>query len=249
MNTPTAMRRLSRELLQRVAAASVVLALLATLANAWISHRDETQRQREQVQAVVGAYGPSLAKAVWELDEASVQLQLDGLRSFPALLSAEVRGRGIAERYAKPGADAARAGETVRLALPAPDGEGVIAELVLRLDADWLAEQVWRASRLFAVAALVELLLLAALVYALVARSVSRPLERLHAHVRALDVARLGEPAPKPEGPPNELHALADGITGLQHQLQRLHLQLALQLVLQFDEVLRHMADGAGVVG
>ncbi|MCD0420674.1 response regulator [Rubrivivax sp. JA1024] len=241
---PPAMRRLSRELLLRVAAASVVLVLLATLANAWISHRDERGRQREQVQAVLGAYGPALAKAVWELDDASVQVQLQGLRSFPALLSAEVRGRGIDERYAKPGANPEHAGETLRHPLPAPDGQGTVAVLELRLDEDWLNGQVWQASRQFAAAALVEMLLLAALVYALVARSVSRPLERLHAHVRALDLSRLGEPAPRPPGPANELHALADGITGLQRALQH---QLALQ-TRQFDEVLRRMADGAGVV-
>ncbi|WP_148280253.1 hybrid sensor histidine kinase/response regulator [Rubrivivax gelatinosus] len=245
MNTSSApLRRLSRELLVRVAAASVVLALLATLANAWISHRDERARQREQVEAVLGAYVPSLAKSVWELDDASVQLQLDGLRSFPALLSAEVIGRGIDERYDKTGVVAAHGGEIIRHPLPAPDGLGVVAELVLQLDEDWLAGQVWRASRQFAFAALVELLLLAALVYALVARSVSRPLERLHAHVRALDAERLAEPAPRPPGPANELHALADGITGLQHALQA---QLQAQ-ARQFDEVLRQMADGAGVV-
>ncbi|MGC4078397.1 MAG: response regulator [Rubrivivax sp.] len=245
MNTsPAPLRRLSRELLVRVAAASVVLALLATLANAWISFRDERARQREQVEAVLGAYVPSLAKSVWELDEASVQLQLDGLRSFPALLSAEVIGRGIDERYDKTGASAAQGGELIRHPLPAPDGLGVVAELVLQLDEDWLAGQVWRSSRQFAFAALVELLLLAALVYALVARSVSRPLERLHAHVRALDAERLAEPAPRPPGPANELHALADGITGLQQALQA---QLQAQ-ARQFDEVLRQMADGAGVV-
>ncbi|MCK7499368.1 MAG: hypothetical protein MZW92_59705 [Comamonadaceae bacterium] len=57
----TTVQRLSRSLLLKVAAASVLLGLLATLANAWLSLRDQTERQQIQVRAVLDAYGPSLA--------------------------------------------------------------------------------------------------------------------------------------------------------------------------------------------
>ena len=236
-------RRLSRQLLLRLTAVSLVLGLLATGVAAGLSWRDQVGRQSNQVNAVLAAYGPSLANAVWELDEDSVRLQLDALRYFPALRSAEVVGSGIAANYRKPGEDA-DGDATIRHALLAPDGATPIAQLILRLDSDWLAGEVWRAIAGVAAASTLELLLLAALVWRIVARDVSRPLERLHAHVHRLDRSRLDRPAPRPPGPANELHALADGITRLQHQLQQ-QLQAEAR---QFNEALRQMADGAGVV-
>jgi two-component system, sensor histidine kinase and response regulator len=257
---------LSRMLLLRVLALGFVLALGATVLNGWLSFRSESARQQAQLQAVIAAYSPGLGKAVWDLDEEAVRAQLSGLSQFPALLSAEVIGPQMQQRYVKTGGRLAQGSLPSSYPLKSPDGLQVIADWRLRLDDDIVLQQVWQASRSFIWVVAAELLLQALLVYALVLRGVSRPLLALSAHVGRLGVQGLAQPAPAPaNGPRHELHALAQGITQLQQELQaQLAHRDATALKLaqqrdeldalyasqrrQLDDVLHRMADGAGVL-
>ncbi len=260
---------LSRQLLVRVAVFSLLLTLGASLLNAWLSWQAEQRRQQVQLQAVLAAYGPGLARAAWLRDDTALGLQLAGLHHFPAVLSAEVVGPQLRHAYAKAGANLGQDSEASSHPLVAPDGRQVAGYLLLRLDTELLTGQVWRDTAVFVAATAVELLLLAALLYTVVLRTVSQPLAELSRHVVGLTTGRfdrLDVPVPQPgHGPPHEVHALAQGIERLQDALRdqlahrdanaqalqqrrdQLNALIARQ-TRQLDEVLLHMADGAGVV-
>jgi len=257
---------LSRQLLQQVLLLGLLLAVSATALNAWLSWLRESARQEQQLQSLIASQGPGLAKAVWDFDEAALQLQLAGLAQFPVVLSAQVRGPQIHQRYLKPGALPAADGPARSVPLLAPNGREVIATWTLQLDPQAILQQVWRATRGFVWLVALELLLQALLVYGLIRRAVSRPLQALSRHVGQLSVLGLARPAPVPlNGPRNELHELAAGITRLQldlneqlahrdataRELQRQRDALdalSARQTRQLDEVLQRMADGAGVL-
>jgi two-component system sensor histidine kinase/response regulator len=261
---------LSRQLLWRVMGLGVLLAALSTLANGWVVYRDALARQQAQLRLVLTAYGPGLAKSVWELDEDAVRVQLSGLVNVPAVLSAEVLARDFTQGYAKPGAGAPPGegmGEAPgRYLLLAPNGRDEIATWQIRLDDATLRQQVWADVRGFVAVVGAELLLQALLIFWLMRRYVSLPVLSLASHVQALGVDQLARPAPLPRlQRHNELHELALGITQLQHALQaqlvhrdqtahelarqRDQLNALLdQQAQEFDGVLRSMADGAAVL-
>jgi len=257
---------LTRQLLRKMAAFSVGLTLLATVLNGALEWRSERQREQNQVSAVLAAYGAALGKAAWELDEDAVRVQLAGLVNFPALLSADVQSAQMRVVWNKPGAELSQQSESSAYPLRAPDGRDPIGTLTLRMDRQALLSQVWLASRSFVALVAVELLLQALLLFALVRRGISEPLQALSRHVASQGVHNLDQPAPQPrQRERNELHQLADGITRLQHEL---HAQLShreatsvelqsqrdqLNALLdrqarQLDDVLQIMADGAGVL-
>ncbi|WP_290868557.1 response regulator [Aquabacterium sp.] len=265
---------LSRHLLWRVVGFSLVFSLLGGFIAARISHGRETAQQQQELAAVVAAYRHGLAQAAWALDDEALAAQLDGLKHFPVVQSAEVEGSGLAQHYRK-GAAAPMAGVSqgllspggmVSVPLMSPDGRQVVAHWRITLDEGLLREQVMAQVRYFVLLMVPQLLLMAALVFWLVKRRVTEPVEALSAHVTGLGAGALGQPAPQPAlGPENELHRLARGITALQAALQGqlLHReQAAAELLSQrdrldsllarqqqlLDDVLYQMADGAGLL-
>jgi PAS domain S-box-containing protein len=257
---------LSREVMWRVMAVGVFLALVATLGNAWLIARSQQNAQSELVDAVVAAYSPGMAQAVWELDERGARVQLSGLANFPMILSAEVVGSSVHVSYHKPGVGGRVGTPLQAFPLLTPDGSEVIGQWRLSLDPAVLNKQLWDQLSGFALLVSVELLMQAVLVFWALRRWVTGPVRRLAEHVRHLDVNHLDKPAPDPT--PSralELRELAQGITKLQSELhsQLRHRdesarELARQRDLlnewldrqghQLDDVLATMADGAAVL-
>lgn len=257
---------LSRHLLWRVVGFSLLLSLGATLLAARVNHAQAVARQRAAVATVVAAYQLSLGKAAWELDEEAVRVQLDGLRYVPAVRAAEVSGASFQTRYGQPVPHELSSDEGVSVPLLSPDGAQVVATWRIQLDQATLRAEVMAQTLSFVALVVPQLLLMAGLVFWLVKRSVSVPVVALSAHVAGLTRGGLAVPAPEPTSrPANELHGLARGITRLQANLSaqlargeqvaeelsaqrdQLNMLLARQSQ-QFDEVLRQMADGAGML-
>jgi two-component system sensor histidine kinase/response regulator len=257
---------LSRHVLWRVVGFSLLLSLTATLLAARVNHVQASARWRAEVAAIVAAYRLSLGKAAWELDEEAVRVQLNGLRHVPAVLSAEVTGSNFQVRHGQALPDVMPADEGESVPLLSPDGAQVVATWRIRFDQAALRAEVLAQTLNFVALVVPQLLLMAGLVFWLIKRRVSLPVAALSAHVASLSRDRLAVPAPEPASrPDNELHGLARGITRLQVSLsaQLAHgEQVAEALSLQrdqlnallsrqsqhFDEVLRQMADGAGVL-
>ncbi len=258
---------LSRQLLARILLFSFGLSVIAAVFNGWVAYRTEHERQQEQLQAVLAAYQSTLAKAVWELDQSSQQLQLAGLRHFSAVLSSEVLAKdGKRVAYQKAGADLQQSTPSLTYALLGDDGKREIAQWQIRLDMQSLHLAVWRETLRFSLIVSCELITLAMLLFWLVRRSVSAPVQALSQHVQSLTIENLATPAPRPTTlKPNELYQLAAGVTRLQNDLQeqlahreaiaqeleshRDQLKVLVgQQELQLDAVLENMADGAGVL-
>ncbi|MBL0728995.1 hybrid sensor histidine kinase/response regulator [Piscinibacter sp. HJYY11] len=240
-------RTLSRQLLALVVGYTLLLALPLGLVNAWFAHRQEAARQQEQVDAIVALFGRQLGKAVWDFDEDAVHHVLSGLHHFPALQVVEVVAPDLTVVYNKAGTRPERAGPVQRHELRAPDGGLLIGELRMRLDPAALRAQVWKdAGRHIGVLGL-ELLAVAVLVFTLLRRHVTTPVLALSDHVDRMTPDRLDEPAPEPPTRrPNELHALARGVTRLQHELrEQLAARDAAARTLQESEArLQSITDG-----
>ncbi|MBK7003584.1 MAG: response regulator [Rhodoferax sp.] len=259
--------KLSRQLLTRVLLVCFVLASLAALYNGWSSYRTERVRQQDQLQAVLAAYRDTLSKALWELDQSSLELQLTGLKHYPAILFAAVTGKGgMQANYSKRDAVQPHTDAPLRYELRADEGKRLMGSLDIRLDEQALRAEVLGEALRGSLLVSMELALLALVIYWLVQRDISSPIRELSEHVGALSIKTLGQPAPRPTTlQPNELHRLAEGITRLQAELQQqlahreaiareleqhrdqLKAQAERQEV-QLDAVLENMADGAGVL-
>ena len=257
---------LSREVMWRVMAVGVFLSLVATLGNAWLIIRSQAHARDELLDAVVAAYSPGIAQAVWELDERGAKVQLSGLANFPMILSAEVVSSDVHVGYRKDGAPDQGGTPVQAFPLLTPDGREVIGQWRLSLDQTVLDKQLWDQLGGFVLLVTVELLMQAVLVFWALHRWVTLPVRRLADHVRKLDVSHLEEPAPEPTpSKAMELRELAHGITRLQtelhsqlrHRDESAH-ELARQRDLlnewldrqghQLDDVLATMADGAALL-
>ncbi|HEX2675861.1 MAG TPA: ATP-binding protein, partial [Polyangiales bacterium] len=237
---------LSRQLLALVTGSALVLSIPVAAVNFAISKRQVQAQQQEQVEVVLSLFGLQLRQAVWDFDDRAVHAILAGLAHFPALQSAEVIAPDLHASYTKPGTDGAQAGALQRYTLRSPDESMVIGQLNLRLDRALLEQQVWRRVYRLIFVIGVELLVLVALIFSLMRRSVTRPVLALSQHVQHMTPERLSEPAPLPaDGPPNELHELGHGVTRLQLALrEQLEQRDAIARTLQESESrLQLMAD------
>jgi two-component system sensor histidine kinase/response regulator len=257
---------LSRVLLWRVVGLSLLLTLCTTLLAAHFTRTQERARQRAQIDAVVAAHRDALAKAVWELDEPAVALHLSALKHFPALLASDLQGEGLHMAYQKPRSSMADAGDVLHVDLLAPDGHKSVATWALTYDARALSQEVWLQTARFLGLVMPQLLLMAWIVFVLVRRRVSEPVQLLTQHVRGLSLDSLNEALPEPDTfRSREVHQLGEGIGRLQHALaQQLDEREAVTRTLaaqkaqlnkllaaqtqQLDELLSFTADGAGVL-
>ena len=230
-------RTLSVRLLALVMQYTLLLSIPLGLLNFWITYRQESQRQQEEVESVVSLFGQELARAVWNFDDAAVHHVLEGLGRFPALQSVEVAAADMNAGYVKPGTRT-EAGDARQVRpLWSPDGRRLIGELRLRLDRAELDERVWARVAQVLIVLGAELLLLAGLIFWLLRSRVTLPVQALSAHVQQMTSQRLDQPAPLPatrHG--DELHGLALGVTRLQAELRE---QLA-----QRDRIARTLQQG-----
>lgn len=263
---PDRITPLSRVLLWRVIGFSLLLSIGAALLVAHVQKNHEAEQQRALLDAVVSVHRVALSRALWELDDQAVAAQLAALHRFPVVLSAEVQGGGLSQRYAREGVAARGSVQTVREPLHAPGGDEVIGIWHLTLDEAALQAEVWTQTRRFLMLVVPLLLLMGGLVFWLVRRRVGHPVSALSHHLGTLLSGNLATPAPEPRHrPATELHRLARGITGLQqalaqelahrdavaHELATQRDQLNTVLARQtqhLDGVLSHMADGAGLL-
>ncbi|WP_298008266.1 response regulator [uncultured Aquabacterium sp.] len=263
---PDRITPLSRVLLWRVIGFSLLLSIGAALLVAHLQKNHEAAQQRALLDAVVSVHRVALSRALWELDDQAVAAQLAALHRFPVVLSAEVQGGGLSQRYAREGVAARGSVQTVREPLHAPGSDEVIGIWHLTLDEAALQGEVWTQTRRFLMLVVPLLLLMGGLVFWLVRRRVGHPVSALSHHLGTLLSGNLATPAPEPRHrPATELHRLARGITGLQQALaqelahrdavarelatQRDELNMVLARQTQrLDGVLSHMADGAGLL-
>lgn len=263
---PDRITPLSRVLLWRVIGFSLLLSVAAALLVADLQKSHEAEQQRALLDAVVSVHRVALSRAVWELDDEAVAAQLAALHRFPVVLSAQVEGGGMSQRYAREGVAARGSVQTVREPLHAPGSDEVIGIWHLTLDEAALQSEVWTQTRRFLMLVVPLLLLMGGLVFWLVRRRVGQPVSALSRHLGTLRSGSLTTPAPEPRHrPATELHRLARGITGLQqalaeelahrdavaHELATQRDQLNTVLARQtqhLDGVLSHMADGAGLL-
>lgn len=257
---------LSKYLFTKILLYSVVLSLLTSLVNGWISYQDGVSRHNSQVQAVLAAYQSTLSKAIWEVDYDAAKAHLSGLERFSAILSAKIISVGPTLSYQKKGADLQQDSPILTYQLMAQDGRRNLGRWEIRLDNKSLREEVWREALRFALIVTTELLLIAVLIFWLFRRNISIPIQALSLHVQTMNESRLALPAPLPnEKQRHEIHQLAEGITRLQHDLlaqfslrdanakelaehrDQLN-QLLLQQEHQLDVVLHQMADGGAVL-
>ncbi|WNG41668.1 GAF domain-containing protein [Archangium violaceum] len=82
--------RLGRRLLLYILLFSVAVSLLGTLVQLVTDYRREVRGLEERVEQIRSGYAQSIAESLWSLDEALLQMQLEGITTLPGIALAEV---------------------------------------------------------------------------------------------------------------------------------------------------------------
>jgi signal transduction histidine kinase len=82
--------RLGRRLLVSIMLFSAIVSLLGTLVQLATDYRRDIQTLEEQLEGIRSSYAQSLAASLWSLDEAQLQIQLEGITTLRGITNARV---------------------------------------------------------------------------------------------------------------------------------------------------------------
>lgn len=200
---------LAQQLLLIALGVSLLFSLLLTVLSV-LRNDEEARRIQDATMAEVrDSYLPLLAQSLWEVDIAAMQRVLDSIVRVPGIERVELLGQnGQTLRSGQiPSGDQHRH-LVRRLVIPPLRGQlHSLGTLELTLDDSALRSRQLRHTLLLLGERLLELLVLALLLYGLIRKLILRPLEKLAAMMRT---HRPGDPLPEPRGnfPNNEVGAL-----------------------------------------
>lgn len=247
--------RIVVRLLIATVVAGLLFSVMSTLVRGGFAYVDERDAIAAELAQILGIVQPALTKAIWEMDRASVAVQLDSAADLPALgrIAVTIRLADTApEVHVRE-----RAGWTLDGSLPTlhrpltyspySGATEVVGELTILPDGRVLQTRLRREIAIIFVTQLVQSLLLAGFVMWMFNRTVTRHVRDVAAHLDALSPETLSR---KLElrgklGQNDELDQLASGVNELQDRL-RAHLAQQAQYE---GEISRHRDNLAELVG
>ncbi|MBS1189777.1 MAG: diguanylate cyclase/phosphodiesterase with sensor(s) [Rhodocyclaceae bacterium] len=208
--------RLARRLVQVIVLASSLIAIFITAAQLYLEFNRDVGDIHARFEQIRDAYLPSVVQNVWLTDRARVQVLLDGIRRLPDFESARVIVDG--QPFAAAGKAAANPGMMRRFTL-LQEFRGQTLEIgVLEVGAslDGPLQRTWE--RLWLVLFLngAKTALVAALIFILVRRMITSPVQRMATQARRLADDDLDQPLSLERcfacQDDDEIHALAADI-------------------------------------
>lgn len=252
---PGARSRIGVRLLLVTVMAGLVFSVLSTLVRGALAYMDERDALVDELAQVEDIIQPALAKAIWELDRASVKVHLDSAARLPALgqivvtiVMADAEPEVHARR--RPGWSPDASLPVLRRSLvysPYADSREVVGELTVFANGGELKRRLYRELRIIFATQLIQSLLLAGFVMWMFNRSVTRHVRDVAAHLDALSPETLSRKLVLRDkmNQNDELDQLAGGVNELQHRLGG---HLAQQA--QYEgELSRHRDNLAELVG
>ncbi|HJV94910.1 MAG TPA: ATP-binding protein [Albitalea sp.] len=214
-------RRLGPRLLTAILLASTCLALLATGIQLYIDYSRDLSEIDAEFKQIENSYLDSLANSLWSFDKNQTRLQLDGLLKMRDVRFARVEG-DAGERFE---AGQHGGGRTVerRYELRSPNPpHAQLGSLVVGIGLDGLYGRLLDRTLVILATQTTKTFFIALFILFVVSRWVTRHLEQLARHARALSVERLGQPLELVRshgGPPDELDQVASAFNDMSRSL------------------------------
>jgi signal transduction histidine kinase/ActR/RegA family two-component response regulator len=216
-------RRLGPRLLAAIVLASSCLALVATAIQLYLDYTRDVSELDEQFQRIEGAYVASIANSLWSLDKAQIQLQVGGLARLRDVSFVSVRGQ-VGENFEVGGPSPAHASlREYALRAPMPPHR-TIGTLTVGVDLEKVYHRLANRALVILVTQTVKTFLIALLILFIVRQWVTRRLERMAAHARALSTRTLDQPLRLEEragDAPDELDAVAHALNEMSGRLSQ----------------------------
>ncbi len=208
MNKPAGLNRLLRyprehplgyRMMLRVLGCSFIFILLSTALQLTLDHRREMQAIEQRLELIRSSYLTSLARSLWDLDEAQLRLQLNGILTLPDTLALQLQDTG-------PGPDL-NLGQSLQLLTGAyrqhgfdlihtlPQGEQrQLGRLLVTTDLQAVYQRLWSTGQniLLSQSALVLLITLVLLI--IFSRQVTRHLESMARFSHRIGAGELQQP-------------------------------------------------------
>ncbi|OHC60704.1 MAG: hypothetical protein A2040_00160 [Rhodocyclales bacterium GWA2_65_19] len=217
--------RLARRLVQLIVVASSLIAIAITAAQLYLEFARDVGDIRARFEQIEDAYLPSVIQNVWLTDRARLQVLLDGIRRLPDFESAQVLVDG--KPFVVSG-KAAAAPEMVRQFPLIQEFRGRPVDIgVLEVTAslDGPLQRTWQ--RLWFVLLLngLKTAVIAGLIFLLVRRMITDPVQRMAKQARRLANDDLDQPLALrlryPSRPDDEIHGLAADLERMRLSLRQ----------------------------
>ncbi|MDP1611177.1 MAG: ATP-binding protein [Sulfuritalea sp.] len=223
--------RLARRLALLIVLASSAIALLITAAQLTLEFKRDVGYIHERFTQVEEAYLPSIVQNVWVVDPARLHTLLEGIHRLPDFEFAEVRVDG--KPFASSGERPASAELIRRFPLTYEYRGQVrdIGQLEVGASLDGPIRRTWE--RLWFVLLLnaLKTALVAALIFLLVRRMITQPLDRITGDARRLAGGDLAQPLTLPvtrlSAADDEIHGLARHLDEMRQSLMQRHAGMA----------------------
>lgn len=218
-----ARRRLARRLASLIVLASSLIAIFVTAAQLYLEFKRDVGDIHDRFDQIEEAYLPSIVQNVWVADAARLRTLLGGINNLPDFEFAEVRIDG------KPFASIGTRPTSAQLIRKFPlnhefRGQALdIGDLEVGASLDGPIRRTWE--RLWFVLLLnaLKTALVAALIFLLVRRMITQPLERIAGHARQLAAGDLEQPLSLPvtrfSAGDDEIHGLAGDLDDMRKSL------------------------------
>ncbi len=209
----------------RVLASTLLWSLLVTTvavgAQLYISWRADLAQIQARLDEIEKTYVPSLVASLWSVDNAQVELLLDGILRLPEI---------SAVALTSPDAAPIVRGQTEDVLLQRSyalkrDGERAfdLGQLQVSAGRAGLLQGLRERALGIVASEAMTIFLVSMFVFALIQRRVNRHLRLMSTYARRLDVTRLGVPLildrPRASGNPDEIEQVADAINRMRERL------------------------------
>lgn len=220
-------RRLAMRLLWITVSASAGLALLATAVLLAADYRRQMKAIDDGLARMERSALPSVANSLWSFDERSLRLQLEGLLQYNDVRHAVVLASG-GERFEAGRPPGGQVLQRDFLLHNDQAGGRSLGRLTVTVSLDAIHSRLVDTTFTILAATLAGTLLVSLIVFSLVNRWVTRHLEHMARHARALGIENLGQPlalrrdaGEKPDELDHVANALNDMARALSEELAR----------------------------
>ncbi|WP_051227679.1 ATP-binding protein [Oceanospirillum beijerinckii] len=236
-----------------VIACSFIFILFSTALQLSLDYRRELKAIDQQVELIRSSYLASLAKSLWDVDQAQVELQLLGIHTLPDVIYLSLQDKKLSGNLQLPALEAPPENHQVQIHsfnlihTTASLQQRHLGRLEVSFDMQAVYARIWQTGLSVLLNQTLLVLLIVLVILVIVQRQITRHLESMADYSRRIGAGQLGEELTliraKPKQP-DELDQLAGALNEMGRAIQRDRDQLQ-QMVERRTASLRRAKEAA----
>ncbi|MEH6651107.1 MAG: ATP-binding protein [Motiliproteus sp.] len=213
-----------------VTACSFVFILLSTALQLTLDYRRELKGIEQQAELIQGSYLVTLAKSLWDLDRAQIELQLKGIQSLPDVMHLKLsytstQGAAQIPNGEPPTADHRIQRQGFELIHTPEDGQQrQLGQLEVVFDLQALDHRVWKNGFNTLLSQTLLVMLIMVVILVIFYRQITRHLESMADYSRQIGAGELGQSLNldrRQPHRPDELDQLASALNEMRQAIQQ----------------------------